>query len=55
MKCIQYYPPHTLNGQRVARVSDRDAEAEVKAGRAMYVPKATWKRVVRDADDQVID
>lgn len=44
MKCIHFYNP--VN--RIARVSDEEAYAAVKAGKAHYVAKSFWKKKVRD-------
>lgn len=46
MKCIQYYNPH----YRIVRVSDDQAHAVIKTGKAMYVPKSVWKKHVRDKE-----
>ena len=46
MKCIHYYMPDN----RIARVSDDEAHAAVKAGRARYVPRRVWKEKVRDVN-----
>lgn len=43
MKCIVYHRDH---GGHVTRVTDQEAVAEVKAGRAMYAPKH-WLKAAR--------
>ena len=44
MKCIHFYNPDN----RIERVSDDEAHAAVKSGRARYVPRHVWKAKVRD-------
>lgn len=44
MKCIHNYMPDN----RVQRISDEEAHAAVKSGKARYVPKRVWKEKVRD-------
>ena len=49
MKCIHFYNPDN----RVERLSDDEARAHVKSGRARYVPRHVWKAKVRDLDRTV--
>lgn len=44
MKCILVYK---TSPSVIKRVTDDEARAEVKAGRAMFVPKREWKIMVK--------
>jgi len=45
MKCVQY-----LKTNKIDRVSDEEAADLHRAGQVKYVPKALWKKEVRDVD-----
>lgn len=46
MKCIHFYMPDN----RVLRVSDDEAHAAVKSGKARYVAKHVWKKATRESN-----
>jgi len=48
MKCIQYYPRKS-GEKRIERVAWDEAQKAVDLKLAFYVPRAAWKREVRDA------
>ena len=35
-------------GAKISRVSDKEAEKLVEAGKAKYITKSAWKKQVRD-------
>jgi hypothetical protein len=43
MKVIRFYRPH---GGHVVRVTETEAEAQVRAGKAMYAPKHWLKAAI---------
>lgn len=45
MKCVQYSATGSIE-----RISDDKASKLVKDGMAVFVPKSTWKKEVRDAN-----